>query len=301
MAKSRLVYFLVCLTLVFTLSIGFLATQVTLFAADGTPTPTPSPTPSPEPPRLTLKCDIPSYSDNSGTSFSYDITLEYTGTNRITVSLANTQVQGWGTLIQYLGKQINSIDIGPAQYGSASATISLTLSPESGKLPLPGDYSVTLKATSGSFNPSIDLKATVKAKYSYIMTAETGRLSISATAGQENHYSLVLTNTSSEALKNLAFNSTKPENWIVTFKPEKIDSLGVNQTQQVDVVITPPSGKTIAGDYMLTLRSNNEQVNSSMDVRVTALTPSIWGYVGIIIVVVVIAGIVVLFMKLGRR
>ena len=301
MAKSRLIYLLVCLTLVFTLAAGFLATQNTIFAADATPTPTPSPTPSPEPPRLTLKCDVPSYADNSGSTFSYDVTLEYTGNNRISVSLTNTQIPGWTTNIMYFGKQINSIDIGPAQYGSASSTINISLSPVTGKIPDPGEYQITLKATSGSFNPSIDLKATVKAKYSYIMTTESGRLSMSAEAGKENHYTLVLTNTSSEPLQNLNFNATKPENWIVTFKPETIASLGINQTQQVDVVVTPPLGKTIAGDYMITMRSNNDKVNSSMDVRVTALTPSIWGWVGIIIVVVVIAGIVVLFMKLGRR
>jgi len=52
---------------------------------------------------------------------------------------------------------------------------------------------------------------------------------------------------------------------------------------------------------MVTLRANNDKVSSFMDVRVTALTPSIWGWVGIIIVVIVVAGLGVLFLKLGRR
>jgi uncharacterized membrane protein len=38
-----------------------------------------------------------------------------------------------------------------------------------------------------------------------------------------------------------------------------------------------------------------------MQVRVTVLTPSIWGWVGIIIIVVVIVGLALLFMRLGRR
>ena len=97
------------------------------------------------------------------------------------------------------------------------------------------------------------------------------------------------------------FTADKPEGWTVTFKPEKVDSLGAGQTQQEDVVITPPEGKTIAGDYVITLHASNDKVNQSMQVRVTVLTPSIWGWVGIIIIVVVIAGLAVLFMRLGRR
>jgi uncharacterized membrane protein len=301
MAKSRLIPLLVGLALVLFLAIGFVAAQTAVMADDATPTPTPSPTPSPTPPTLTLTCSVPSYSDTSGSTFSYDLTLTYTGNDRITVKLSNNNPQGWNSYIQYLGKQVNSIDIGPQQYGSATASFTLYLQPNSGTTPDPGDYKLTLNADSGAYHPSVDLTATVRAKYSFIMTADTGRLSTSATAGRENHYTLDLTNSGSDALQDITLNATKPENWIVTFKPDRISSLGVNQTQQVDVVITPPSGDTIAGDYMVTLRANNDKVNSSMDVRVTALTPSIWGYVGIIIVVVVIGGIVVLFMRLGRR
>jgi len=44
----------------------------------------------------------------------------------------------------------------------------------------------------------------------------------------------------------------------VTFKPEKVESIAAGQTQQEDVIITPPQGKTIAGDYVITLRGSND-------------------------------------------
>ena len=66
-------------------------------------------------------------------------------------------------------------------------------------------------------------------------------------------------------------------------------------------MITPPQGKTIAGDYMINFKADTGTISQTMDVRVTVLTPTIWGWVGIIIIVVVIAGLAVLFMKLGRR
>lgn len=294
MVKSRVIYLFLCLTLVFTLVSAFVAPVM----AQST---TPTPTATPPPVTLTLKASVPSYSDDSGSTFTYDVTLEYTGLDRITVNLTNSVPPGWNTYIQYLGKQVNSIDLGPAQYGSATGSFTLYLAPNSGSTPEPGDYTVTLKGTSGNFNPTLDLKATVRTKYAFVFTADTGRLSMSATAGALNHYTLDVTNNSSVALQNINFNSTKPEDWTVTFTPAKIDTLGVSQTVQVDAVVTPPSGKTVAGDYMVTMRANNDKVNGSIDVRVTALTPSIWGWVGIIIVVVVIAGIVVLFLRLGRR
>jgi uncharacterized membrane protein len=300
MARSRFVHVLLSCVMVFMLISAFSIFGVVASAEGETPAATTTPAPAP-PVTLTLKSNIPAYSDDSGTTFNFDVVLEYTGNDRITVNLTNSEPQGWHTYIQYLGKQVSSVDIGPAQYGSATASFTLYLAPDSGKTPDPGEYVVSLKATSGKFSPTLDLKATVKAKYYFSMTASTGRLSTSAEAGKENHYTLELTNSSSVALQNLSLNATKPENWIVTFTPEKIESLAVGQTVQVEAVITPPSGKTIAGDYMVTMRANNEKVNSSMDVRVTATTPSIWGWVGIIIVVVVIAGIVVLFMRLGRR
>jgi len=298
MVKSRLNRLFISLSLVIVLLCGFIALPAVVMAQDATSTPTPTPAPEP---KLTIKSNIPSYSDDAGTTFNFDVTLEYTGTDRITVNLTNSEPQDWFTYIQYLGKQVNSIDIGPAQFGSASASFTLYLAPDTGKIPDPGDYTVDLRATSGKFDTSITLKANVKAKYSFSMFSETGRLSTVATAGEANHYTINLQNLGSVPLENVTLNSTKPTDWVVTFSPEKIDSLGTNQTSQVDVVITPPSGKTIAGDYMVTLRAMNENVNDSMDVRVTAQTPSIWGWVGIIIVVVVIAGIVVLFLKLGRR
>jgi uncharacterized membrane protein len=69
---------------------------------------------------------------------------------------------------------------------------------------------------------------------------------------------------------------------------------------EIDAVINPPE-KTIAGDYMLTFNASSENSNSSIDLRATVETPTIWGIVGIGIIVVVIIGVAVIFARLGRR
>jgi uncharacterized membrane protein len=49
------------------------------------------------------------------------------------------------------------------------------------------------------------------------------------------------------------------------------------------------------------ITANNGTMSQTLALRVTVSTPTIWGWVGIIIVVLVIAGLAVLFVKLGRR
>ena len=64
--------------------------------------------------------------------------------------------------------------------------------------------------------------------------------------------------------------------------------------------IKPPP-KTVAGDYMITLHVSGKQATADkMDVRVTVETPSIWGWVGVIIIVIVVVGLIVVFMRFGR-
>jgi uncharacterized membrane protein len=188
------------------------------------------------------------------------------------------------------------------QYGSPdSKTLTLYLSPQTGKTPDPGEYKLSLKATSGKFALSQDLTATVKAKYAFSLSTDSGNLTTQAQAGKENHFSINLTNSGTASLDNITFTADKPEGWTINFNPQSVGSLSAGQKQQEDIVITPPEGKTIAGDYMITITASNPKVNSNMQVRVTVLTPSIWGWVAIIIIVVVIAGLAVLFMRLGRR
>ncbi len=112
---------------------------------------------------------------------------------------------------------------------------------------------------------------------------------------------ILLANSGSAAIENITFSSSKPEGWSVTFTPEKVDSLDSGLTQEVDVVINPPR-KTIAGDYEITLRAESKEFSPDrMKVRVTVLTPTIMGWIGVLIVLAVIAGVGVIFWRLGRR
>ena len=52
---------------------------------------------------------------------------------------------------------------------------------------------------------------------------------------------------------------------------------------------------------MVTISARADQANASIAVRTTVETSSIWGFVGIIIIVVVLVGLFLVFRRYGRR
>ncbi len=300
MHKSRLIHLILSLAMLVSIASGLIIGQTLVFAQDTTTTTTtPTPTPN-EPPSLSMTTDISSYSDNSGSTFNFDLSLKYTGKERRTVNLSVTGPQGWTTNLTYLSKQVSSLDMAADQYGADSKTISVSMSNNAGTLPDPGSYQATVKATAGDLNASQTVTAIVKAKYSMYTAVDSGLLSTNAVAGKDNVFTFKVVNDGSTALENIKLSSTGPTAWKVTFSPDKIDSLGAGQTEQVQATINPPADKTVAGDYNVILTASG-QTSSTLTVRVTVLTPSIWGWVSIIIVAIVIIGLVVLFWRLGRR
>jgi uncharacterized membrane protein len=168
----------------------------------------------------------------------------------------------------------------------------------------PGEYDlkVTFKSAveGDTLEGSIEFTAVITATYEISLTTKTGRLSTELTSGKDNHYKLIVTNNSSTSVENITLSSTEPEGWQVNFDKKTIESIEAGANVEIDAVINPPE-KTIAGDYMLTFNASSENSNSSIDLRATVETPTIWGIVGIGIIVVVIIGVAVIFARLGRR
>jgi len=87
----------------------------------------------------------------------------------------------------------------------------------------------------------------------------------------------------------------------VEFKPDKIDTLAPGELKQVDVVLTP-NKDALVGDYSVNLEARgDQQSSSSAEFRVTVKALEVWGWVGILLIVVVLGGLVVMFRYLGRR
>ena len=262
---------------------------------------------SPPDEEIELDCKYPALSSYAGTYFAYTIELLYKGGEEPRVFDLRAKVPegfnysiapGYGE-----GSEIAAIRLDPAK--TYAETINVTVRPYVWLVPEPGDYAITVEASSGDIKNSIELKAIVTAKYDLYLAPSTGRFNTKVTAGNDNYFSIVITNSGSAELENVIFDSRitgRPSGWSVTFTPDKIDSLLVGVSREVEVNIKPPQ-KTIAGDYMINISAEPESKNAfgGMDIRMTVLTPTVWGWVGVGIVVLVIIGLAVMFMRLGRR
>jgi len=166
----------------------------------------------------------------------------------------------------------------------------------------PREYPVTFSAKAANFEDTVNLRAVMTATYDLIFTTPEDRpqLNTTATAGEPTHVSLLLVNNGSAPLEDISFTSTSPEGWTITFTPDKLDSLDAISLREIDVSIQP-AANAIAGDYAIILKANSKQGSDSLNFRVTVETPTAWGWVGIIIAVLVIAALLGTFITLRRR
>jgi uncharacterized membrane protein len=86
----------------------------------------------------------------------------------------------------------------------------------------------------------------------------------------------------------------------VTFKPEKIDSLEPNELKQVEVTVKP-AAQALVGDYSVGCLVNGEKSDKTVEMRVTVKASTAWGWIGIGVIIFVIAGLSAMFIWLGRR
>jgi uncharacterized membrane protein len=94
---------------------------------------------------------------------------------------------------------------------------------------------------------------------------------------------------------------TSLEGWVTDFKPSTIASLapGNFQTLEVDV---KPAINTADGNYRITIVANSNEVRRVMDMWVNVKSPNnLWLWIGGAILVVVVAGFVLIYLRYGRH
>ena len=268
--------------------------STTILNAEGTDSP------------LSLSTKYPVLSGPATTEFTFDVELAYIGKESKLFDLKLTGPENYFyTLRQTYGgdSDIASVKLDPQR--GLTETLRVKASPNILNLPNPGEYTITLGASSGDITESIDLKIIVTARYGLLLDTTGGILSTQITADKDNFFTINVRNTGTAALEDINIATSvrgAPSNWEVTVDPNEIDSLDAKADKEVKLNIRPPA-KTISGDYEITVTAKTEALNASDDVtiRVTVLTQTVWGWVGVGIVVIVVAGLIAMFMFMGRR
>jgi uncharacterized membrane protein len=244
----------------------------------------------------------------SGQSVDFTIQMEYTGTEARVFDLTATGPADWTTSITPSyprDRQILDIRMEPPEEGESSTIeqIIVTATPASWLTPELGEYPITVEASSGDISSSIEFTAvvtSVPASYSLYLTTPDGVLSTTAQAGKDNYFTLAVANGGTGDIENISLSTNKPRGWTVELSLTNMTSVAAGDFQTVEMNIKTPAD-AIAGDYEIIVRASGTQASDNVEIRVTVKTSALWGWVGIGIIALVVAGLAVIFMRFGRR
>ncbi len=304
MSLSKAVHYLLCFVLLFGVLGGLMGDRVVLAVQESSDGSFPSSINQEQPPeeKLELVCKYPTFEGNSGDSFDFEVNLKWLGSEAKTFDLVVLDVPPKWTAKIVAGafpREIPAIGLEPEM--SYPERVTVKFGPFPGEWPEPGEYVITLEASSGSIKETVKLTAVITTLYRFYFATATERLSAEVTAGEENHLAVIVGNTGQGVIDEITFISSKPSGWSIKFHPDRVEFLQPGLAREIDVVIKPPR-KTIAGDYSVTMSALSLGTPvRNLDIRITALTPTVWGWIAILIVLAVIAGLGVMFRRLGRR
>lgn len=248
-----------------------------------------------QPSRLTFNVDLPVLRGSPSSTFRYSATLKNEGDDELTVNLVAKAPNGFQVNFRTSGQDVTSIPLGARESKSISIEVQPLVDVSA------GSYPITVLAQGNNAEASLDLTAEITGQPSLSITTPDGRLSGQVYTGKETSLKLVVQNNGSAPAQGVKLSASAPSGWTVTFDPETVDQIPTNQQVEVTMKVKP-ADNAIAGDYMITLRASPAQgASKSADFRVTVLTSTLWGIVGVILIAIAVGVVMLAVMRFGRR
>ena len=242
--------------------------------------------------------EYPEQEGTAGTSFSFSTTLINNGLSTESYSLSSSAPSGWQVSFVPSDESTSVASIEVESSSSQGLTVEV-VPPEGVEA---GEYDISCSAVSASETLTTDLKVVITGTYGISLSTPDGRLSFDSQANKDTDVTLTVTNTGNEELQNVTLTSSLPSGWEVTYDVEDgiIDSIAAGSSAQVVATVTP-SSEAITGDYVATFTAETDEATSSAEFRVSVKTSTLWGFVAVLIILCVAAGLVYVFRKYGRR
>ena len=164
-----------------------------------------------------------------------------------------------------------------------------------------GDYNFTMEITT-SDGVKVAKNLTLKLNGGAAISAQYDKLSYDAKPGTAFNIKVYVTNSGKgAALTNVYPSVEAPSGWTVSSSPETANTIQAGDMQVFTVSVLPPANIQ-ASDYDVKVTVKSDQANANvLDYRINVTTDSYVMYIAVGIVLVVIAGLVIVFRKYGRR
>ncbi|NMA90347.1 MAG: hypothetical protein GX972_03360, partial [Amphibacillus sp.] len=161
-------------------------------------------------------------------------------------------------------------------------------------------YEIPIKASAGGTAAETTLEAVITGSYDIDITTPDGRLNTDITAGRSKMIELIVQNIGTATLNDVSITSSTPPNWEVEFDESEIEVLEAGETKIIKAKVTA-ADDAIAGDYEASFSATAAETSDNAVFRISVETSTLWGLIGIAIILAVFGGLFYLFKKYGRR
>jgi uncharacterized membrane protein len=249
------------------------------------------------PAKLKMTTNFPDLRGTATTAFKYRVTVTNDSGRNATINMTADAPKNFQVTFTeaYGSQQLTSIPIEAGKSKDLDAAVSLPHETAA------GEYKLTIHAKTEQASADLPVSLTIIGQPRLSVSGEGGRLSGDAYAGQDSQLTIVIKNDGSEEARDIELSATAPEGWKTTFDPKTLPTLAANASQNVKLTINP-SARAIAGDYQMTVRASAAGgLSESANFRITVLTSTLWGAVGIAIIAVALLVVVFAVARFGRR
>lgn len=248
------------------------------------------------PAKLSVTSKLPSLRGSPKSNFEYTLTIKNDSGRNLTASFAADAPNNFETSFTeaYGTQELSSIPIEAGQ----SKDIKLKVRPPS--TIDAGHFPVTVTVNAEDAAAKVDLALDVVGQPQLQVAGRDGLLSARAVAAQQSSIPVVVTNTGSAPAENIALAATAPTGWKVTFEPAAIERLVPGKDAEVQALVTP-SDKSLAGDYMVSVRATSRGESASSQFRITVATSTVWGMAGAGVIGVALLLMLGAVARFGRR
>jgi uncharacterized membrane protein len=244
---------------------------------------------------VVLTPEFPGLRGPASSTFTFNVDIRNDTPAEVQLELAAEGPIGWTVEARpQAASQASSITV----ESGATGRITVTATPPS--TVAAGLYDLRVTARGGGVDAEAALQVQITGSFSMELTTPDQRLNADVTAGSPTQFPLVILNTGSGDLADVALTATPPAGWDVTFDTENITTVPAGDFAQVTATITP-STEAIAGDYSITFRATTDEADASMDVRSTVSPSAFGGLVGIGLILLTLAALAWVFRRFGRR
>ena len=249
---------------------------------------------------ITLTTSNPTLTGASDSPFTFELTLDNGTAQDQTVSASATGPTGWTIDTKLSAAQAVSTIVKAGN----STTITVTATPPQDAPAGHNDIEVT--ATAGSKTITGKLGIDITGTFKVSLATPNDVISAHGPAGSATTQQILVKNTGTGPLTNVAMTATQPTNWTITFDQNTIPTIAPGDQATVNAKITP-TGEAVTGDYKIAIDASAAGDNGAssakdeLSMTFTVETSPIWLIAGFALIVIILVALFYVFRTYGRR